>query len=251
MGDDAGQLEQELSYTPRRSLFGTRLRERPPAGANAITAFAVLYTGVLWLVTLSAMAKAEISKGSSDVVSPGACLALVVLGVEMFVAGFLAGRTWKAIGPTARAIIRPLMFLGPWPLVIVGVIGFCLLSNLVTGKLDLKTLGKPRQPLVGENWRAPPLDRKASYGWQWPAVAPLCAAQGPGWKVPTPEQFATLKPPLPAEHRAQYWLASAADETKSNLAWTECDAYSKNCQWKTGPGISGPGSVARVVCFSP
>jgi hypothetical protein len=250
MGDDAGQLEQELSYTPRRSLFGTRIRERPPAGANAITAFAVLYTGVLWLVTLSALAKAELSKGSSDVVSPGACLTLVVLGVEMLVAGFLAGRTWKAIGPTARAIIRPFMFLGPWPLVIVGAVGFCLLSGLVTGKLDLKNRGRGKE-LVGENWRAPALDRRSSSGLKWPEVAPRCSAQGPGWKVPTPDEFATLRPTPSAERRAQYWLASPGDASIPHLAWAECDGFGKNCQWKTGPGSIDPNSVAPVICVSP
>ncbi|MBL9036892.1 MAG: hypothetical protein JNG84_00125 [Archangium sp.] len=132
--DDAELLEHELVAPLRGGVRGQRGRSaRTFRGASAILAFAILYTVGLMLVTMMVWANIGPHEPSSFVVSPGACGLLVVMGVEFFVAQALATATWRALGPSGRGMIRPLMVFGPMPLVVLIGFGGLLLLALLRG----------------------------------------------------------------------------------------------------------------------
>ncbi|MEW5742383.1 MAG: hypothetical protein AB1938_25930 [Myxococcota bacterium] len=242
MNDDSAELEYELSFTPRRTLSG-RLKERPPAGATAITAFSLIYIGILWVATLALFSRVQERPSGSGVIDPGSCVVFVVLGVEMFVAGWLAARTWVALGPTVRAVLRPLMVLGPWPFVLLLGFGVLVAAGLVSGVLSGKLFHKP--PISGSNWKLYELSAAEKRGVSYDAATVRCLELGDGWKVPSAAELPRFTPPFEGWRQARFWLAPT-DEAPLQV-WQECKGF--DCTLKTG--LAPKGAANQVVCFKP
>ena len=246
MVDDSAELERELAFTPRKTLFGRT--ERPPPGSHVVTAIGIVYTGLLWIASIGLMSVlgAE-ARSSSDVVSPGACFALIVLGGEMFLAGILAGWTWRALGPTLRTVLRPFGLLGPWPILIVAVLAFAYVAGVASGKFRVD--GTPILP-SGDNWQVAALQGDPKHGVWWSKAEPACAALGPGWRIPTGDEWASLRPPPRAEAGQFFWVASSLDPAQGETVRAQCDA-SNRCAFAPPAPASDPHAVARVLCFKP
>ncbi len=229
MSDDA-QLEEDLSFSPRETFSGKVTR--PPPGATAITAFSVIYVAMLWVASLALMANVSALRGPSNaVVSPGACLTLVVLGVELWLASTLARGTWRAIGPTARSLLRPFMVLGPWPFIFV--VGFAALMLIAIPRMKFA-------PVKGENWRISQLSHAERHGVTFKQALVRCLEMGDGWAPPTREEVALLTPAFGGRGDERFWL----EET--HIATGSC---SQGTCRVTPMRIAGEGHVAQVVCW--
>ncbi|MCC6335303.1 MAG: hypothetical protein IT380_15100 [Myxococcales bacterium] len=240
MVDDSEQLAYELTFSPRRTL--TRREVRPP-GAVAITAFSLIYVAVLWVPTLLLLAGVLGGRPGSAVIEPGSCVVLVVLGAEVVLAGWLASRTWVALGPSARAVLRPMMILGPWPLVLVLGFGLLLVASLVSGALRGKLFHQA--PVAGTNWKLFQLSGAERAGVSYDAATVRCLELGDGWKVPSEAELAYFQPAFEGFGRTNFWLEARGGEPVQ--AWQECKGF--DCTVRTS--LAPTGAANQVVCFKP
>lgn len=223
---DEALLQEELSW--RRPRYGRRSR---PAGANAISAFGIAYTLVLWVVTFFAV---------GNVSGLGAIGMLVVLGIEMLIAAALAGRTWVAIGPGLRAWIRPMAVFGPFPLLIGAVIAVGMVVAVARGDLPKSTR---KAATKGENWEVLP-----TQGVPLAVAESLCESEGA--RIPSREDLRTLRPRFEGIGNAHFWLEQPAERKsvqKTHLvARRECTEH--GCALKAG-GVQTKDLNAYVLCL--
>lgn len=231
--DDDTLLEEELHWRQRDSLFQRRVR--PPPGATAITAFGLVYMLLMWGLTVRAVGSAQ---------GAAAAAVFVVCGVEVLIAGMLARATWRAVGPTVRAIIRPTMVLGPWPPILLS--GLFLVGAFVTlfGP-DLRFMSR------GENWGIPVKGESASFR----TAQKLCSKLGPQWRLPREDEVASLEPTPPVQKyrvETHYWLepAPGADPTPNALLAVNCERSPCTTEIRRAqnPGDGGGQTAAAVVC---
>jgi hypothetical protein len=238
--DDEAQLEADLAFTPRKTFSGCTVRG--PPGATAITSFGIVYTGVLWVLTLAALGRVA-STPSSDRVPLGAVASLLVLGGELFVAQWLAAKTWRAIGPTARTVLRPLMLFGPWPVVVM--VGFLALfvMSAARGAATAELFHRP--PVVGLNWKRFDLAGAERGGVTYDKAMVRCPELGDGWRLPTQNDLATLRPAFEGQGEQFFWLSGG------DGPWL----MRRNCRPRpcslehSRPG--GAEFLAQVICFKP
>ncbi len=243
--DDEALLELELNWQPLELRDHDHRRQRPPAGTTAITAFGLFYTVVLWAVTLPPLSLVLPPPGNG-VIAVGTCPVLVVGGLDMLLALWLAKSTWRAIGPGARGVIRPLMFLGPMPVFLGGscalLMGFSFVHAAATGKLKAP-------PTEGVNWRisAPsPIDHR--HGVSSSVAQSRCLQEGDGWKVPTKEELTQFNPPFTGKRDARYWL----DDDKGDLLATiRCKGFDCAATPMRHAAPVDTALLAHTVCFKP
>lgn len=233
MIDDQEQLEADLRFSPRKTFSGRTVRG--PLGATAITAFGLVYTLLLWGVTVAIASQTQANSGL------GAVLWLLVMGAEMFVAGSLAQGTWKAIGPVPRTVLRPLMILGPWPFLIATGLAFAMGVGLVRGAISGE-LFKP-ELLEGQNWKVFRLDRRERNGVTASQAEVRCRELGDGWRVPSPNDYAAMQPKFEGHTRTLFW---ATDASGPQLTEWSCQPLPCGQKWSRPVGSD---FTAYVVCF--
>jgi hypothetical protein len=191
---DDDQLERELNYmAPRhdRRFFKTN-----PSGYNLMIGMGAVFAlggfglgGVLTLVLL----------GNGPQGAPALVATLVGLVVALGMGLALPRKLWVAIGPTGRTLLRPLGYLGAFPVIVAALLGLSLLasgiravqsgvpvSKLFSGLRETLAEG----PLRGEDWQV--LSRlqgrqEVPQSMTLAEARKACAALGKGWRLPLPE----------------------------------------------------------------
>lgn len=242
MVDDSEELERERSYQPRKSFFSGRLLEKPPPGRHVVTALSAGYAVLLWGVTLAlaVLLSGDAGATSSGVVSPGTCILLVVMGAEMFVGGALAEKTWLALGPSVRTVLRPFGTLGPTPVFVIGGLVLFAVFLVATGKISLAEL--TRKP-AGENWVL--VVRAGEV--KWPVAQQICSSLGADWKVPSREDWDACRPPFVGETGQYYWTALPSEPPQGSLSRMPCPH--RHCRLVHDDSPVEPTQSARLVCF--
>ncbi|WNG18340.1 hypothetical protein [Cystobacter fuscus] len=187
MGNDDEQLQEELHWTPgKKSPWRST-----PRGATAIMAMGGVLMLAMWGVTMTLVGSAR------DLAAVGVFL---VMGLEGLVALGIARSLWRAMGPVARGIIRPLMVLGPLPPLAV----LCCTSLALVQALN------PQAGFVsrGKNWGIPLRGGSVRFS----EVQALCSKLGSQWRIPSEDEVARLDPPPPVGRNSthtNYWLLPA------------------------------------------
>lgn len=223
--DDEALLNEELHWSP-----GSNRRSRRPAGANAITAIGLVLTLVLWAITAALLTRFLEGPSGSGMIDPKSMVALLVFGIEMFVAGALAGRVWVAIGPGARGLLRPIAVLGPWPMLgIAFFVTVAVVSPFVAPFLPKKS----EVVREGRNWY---FARASSPDATYENALTQCR-QNRG-RVPSRDEIGLFDPPFPRENAV--WIAKPEDADQPLELTTD------------GRFAPVPGESRRhVVCFRP
>lgn len=248
MSDDADLLAEELAWTATyrevRGWNGKKKRQQTnvtPRGVSAMMALATVYGLALVAGTLAWWSRTP-HVPSSYVIDPGGCGLLLVLGVELFVARALGRWTWQAVGPQVRAVMRPLMVLGPVGFFVVGGLGVMLLSGLATAA---RAGAFTPAPTAGDNWRYAP--DTAPLGFD--AATVRCFELGDAWGVPTAAELAAFRPAfrLPFGKRSpHFWLSPATPDGVPLQVRQQCEGFS--CRLVNEPAAEAE-AMARALCF--
>lgn len=194
---DHAQLEAELHY--KQPVHDTRLIKTRPPGSNILIASG----GILFLLGFTFSGQIFARFFSTHLFGR-----LAAAGLATLVGGFLGfsipPRIWRALGPTARALLRPLGYLGGAPFFffllfcLAGVAaGIRTTEGLLRGEIsfaDLKKLtqthpmeGPDWQPLWMEHSKTAPPGAKRDFAMKTYAEAQTACEDelGPGWRLPT------------------------------------------------------------------
>lgn len=223
MDDDDALLNEELHSSGRHGQRG-----RPP-GANAITAIGIVVTLVLWAITAVLLSSFLAGSPGSGVIEPRSIAALIVFGIEAFVAVGIAGRVWVAIGPDARGLLRPIGVLGPWPM-----IGIAILLTLAVVSPFVAPFLEPPAVTTGRNWY---FARDAHQDATYENALQQCGQRG--GRVPSRDDLDLFDPPFPRGTRV--WIEKSAAQDPPL-------ALEPDGQFVHLPGRT---PYANVVCFRP
>jgi hypothetical protein len=219
MWNDDEQLAEELNWQPRKKGSSWT---RTPRGASAMMAMGGALMLPMWGVTMNIVGSA------SDLRAVGLIL---VFGLEGLVAMGIARVLWRVMGPVPRGLIRPLMILGPLPLLAVLCCTGMGLGGVLTPSSGFVSRGK--------NWGIP----RGGSSVRFRDVQALCAKQGPPWRVPREDEVARLDPPPPVARNStstSYWLLPAPDANPAQEVLLDVLCLGPRCstevrrRWSTG-----------------
>jgi hypothetical protein len=219
--NDEDQLNKEINWKRHvkgnpRGIFNLR-----PPGVNAIMCFNIIYVFVLWGVTIS-IAASKRGQPSGHVVDPSTLGILFILGVELLVAVILGERTWVAIGPSARQLLRPIFKWGPWP----GLLGILFLLVFLVRLFGLAPMGgniknKTYSPFA--NWKVVPPRKNLSKDVIYAYAVRFCEDHGEGWHVLEESQIPLMSPAFKGREGERYWIRQKNIEfNQGRILKTQC-----------------------------
>jgi len=240
--DDDVALDEELHWSESRNKgLIKKLLNSKPAGVHAIQLLSSFYTLFMWLVTLMVAAKFQ-GRPSGYVVDPLSLVILLILGIELFVAGPLARRTWIMIGPSLRELSRPYFKYGMWPPF------FAVLFILILGG---KFMSRHLQfSMTPSNWKIVTPARSSSTEVIYGTAVRMCEQEGEEWSVPELSDLGRFSPRFQPGEGDRYWIRQKQiGPTRGDLLWSQCSGTSCENQVSTFEGNDQAQLKALVVCF--
>ena len=167
-------------------------------------------------------------------IDPRGIVFLALYAVELGIAVAVATRVWIAIGPGARAVLRPFGVLGPWPMIAIAFFVAVYIVAIVAAPF----LPRTQPPATsGRNWQL--LDT-GSLGVTYEEAVQRCEQTGA--RVPSRDDLSAFDPPFPSG--TEVWLEQPAGADYL-LTFTHDGRFARQ--------NPRPGLISRefVVCFRP